>query len=647
MDVLLSKLSYRLYEMESRSLSYETYPLDNLIDIKDDLEWLTAVIDDHSNLIQLKPALTSLMRHVVFLQQRFSPFSSSFRELLLEFIDLTRQFVLGRSFYMANDFSNFASQQVEALSLKIEQELIEFNLPEEKLNAFEAKLEQDNDTWLDSLIDFIERFTRLGEFSVESALDAKFKSVIEGNTLHQNLVPYLLLKVKTAQSLVWIQHHFKGLEWQLTKNEVRGELLDFSSVFMCLRQMQLSLPKRDIKNVRFEEAYEVLRSAYLTIQTDTIENLAKQFTEVFGLPAYVLPHQKENSIPNNIFPHMFDQIREYMNCHDTRKNQRYLLVNRDIAGESFILVYASSIDTEFESTLESSRQSRLVMKEGSLLALKYGLDMLEQKVILTEFDGEMICIPEGNICAIQNWRTKELINTHNGLVVDIEVAGFGRIDIYADRREVLESNVDSTLIVCNYLGKVFGILVGQVLSNEQAYKVASYGLDNRVHMIWQIVDFGLVVEKNFDACREPKEERLKANLTEKKQVELFQGMSAWIVKISNSRFIVTPDIVKKHVSGRNIKVLEAACIDYPMVRVDEGCYPCFADLKKPYSSLLLLEAEEQQICLPVNSIYYEKSIDTLLEEMENVRHIKVDEIPLVTVDKENVPLYVIDANSFQ
>ena len=285
MDVLLSKLSYRLYEMESYCLSYDAFPVDSLIDIKEGLVWLKRALSDFSDSPPLLNLLGQIAGVIFHLQQQQSPFSPNYREILLEFIDLMRQLVLEQSF---NDINavNLVSKKsrIDLLISKIEQAKIDLSSHSSMFNLYETEFVQDEESWLLMLIDFIENFSRIREFSLQGGINFKYEDGLEKETPlnSSSLVGVLKIQVKTSQSLAWMRRHYSQFNWALTSFSHDG-VVDLSPIFRSIRTARSKVKSHYQRGGDLALANRSLEAVYKATQVMTLKELVKTISWRFAL----------------------------------------------------------------------------------------------------------------------------------------------------------------------------------------------------------------------------------------------------------------------------------------------------------------------------------------------------------------------------
>jgi len=642
MEVLLSKLSYRLYEMESYCLSYETYPLDSLIDIKEGLVWLKDASADFPYLTQLESLLMQLSQLVSCLQQRLSPFSPDYRDVFLEFIDLVRQLVLEQGFYAYSDFHLSAkSEQITQLIKRVQKETAGAIQPTRELNQFEAILEQDDDAWLSIVLDFIERFSRVGEYTFDGKLTYKFDTNAKSDGLlsQAGLAPLLTIGVKTAQSLAWMKCHFDQFKWSASKPAVRLKTKDLRPVFSVLRQAKMLIHEQDQKNFAYHSSYKVLEAAYLATQAEYLANLAAQLTEKLGCSVFSLPAQSDLYISELDVSTLFDDIFSLFSSYSVLSDQVFTLFSQDVSGGSRLIIVSGLLDTKFERHWLKNpeyKDSELVFNAS------YGLSVLGHKVWLLNASDGLICVPDDKLHSIQVWDNRELTVDAAQNAISVVLEGVGQVDVFIGNSEILDSKIEKNVILINDLGVIYGILVETVAVRYHVYKVPSLGLSPSINMLWYFDKVGVVAEINPLALMNAESE----NLVSQKKEPALLAEQGWVVKIADKTLFIHPEVVERHLTADKVERLALSYVDLPFIRLDEWCYPYFDFAKGSALSLLLLTWQGSRVCLSVNSIYYKKGLNDILLETENVERLALYDLSLIDEKKTENVLYVIDAKSF-
>lgn len=127
-----------------------------------------------------------------------------------------------------------------------------------------------------------------------------------------------------------------------------------------------------------------------------------------------------------------------------------------------------------------------------------------------------------------------------------------------------------------------------------------------------------------------------------RQSEVVVDTSGWIALIAGIRIFISVEVVEKHLTVSMTDTFHIAYSEFSLVKIEGRCCP-FLDLAtKPALSLLLLSWQGESVCLSINSIYYEKNLDTLKQEIENVERIDLCDIPQAFENEYEGVLYVID-----
>ncbi len=642
MDVLLSKLSYRLYEMESYCLSYETYPLDSLIDIKEGLVWLKGASADFSYLAQLESLLIQLTQLVSCLQQRLSPFSPDYRDVFLEFIDLVRQLVLEQGFYTYSDFHlSTKSEQITQLIERVQQEMAGVILPARALNQFEARLEQDDDAWLNIVLDFIERFSRVGEYTFDGRLTYKLDTNTKSDSLlsQAGLAPLLTIGVKTAQSLAWMKCHFDQFKWSTSKQAASLKVKDLRPVFGVLRQAKMLIHKQDQKNFAYQSSYNALEAAYLATQAESLSSIAAQLTEKLGCPVFSLPSQSDLYVSDLEVSILLDDIFSLFGSLSVLSHQVFTLFSQDVSGGSRLIIVSGLLNTKFEKCWQKNSGYR---DREFLFNASYGLSVLGHKVWLANTSAGLICVPDDKLYSIQEWDNRALSVDVAQNYISVVFEGVGRVDVFIGNSEILDAKIKKNVILINDLGLVYGILVETVAVRYHVYKVPSLGLSACVNMLWHFDSVGVVAEINPLALIEPESEPIESA----KDNPDLEGEQGWIVKIADKTCFIHPEVVERHLTADKVERITLSYVDLSFIKLEGWCFPYFNFAKGPALSLLLLAWQGCRVCLSVNSIYYKKSINGILIETENVERLALNDLSLIDDKKNENVLYVIDAKSF-
>jgi len=640
MEVLLSKLSYRLYEMESYCLSYETFPLDSLIDIKEGLDWLKDASADLSYLVQLEPLLIQLTQFVSYLQQRLSPFSPDYRDLFLEFIDIVRQLVLEQGFYASAGFHLATKkEQIAQLIEKIQQERADIIQPGRELNQFEARLEQDDEAWLSIVMDFIERFSRVGEYTFDGILtyksDANTKNI--GQLNQAGLASILTISVKTAQSLAWMRCHFNHFKWFVSTQGVSSKAKDLRPVFDALRQAKMLIHKQDQKYFAYRSSYQALEAAYLTTQTKSLANVAAQLTDKLGLPVFVLPTQSDLSVSDLEVSILLDDIFSLFGSLSVLSHQVFTLFSQDVSGCSKLIVISGLLDAGSERYLQRGSE---YSGRDLVFSASYGLSVLGFKVWLSSTSDGLICIPDDKLHSIHKWDDRALDLTQSYISMVLE--GVGLVDVFIGNNEILDSKIEKNVILINDLGVTYGILVGAVSVRYQAYKVPSFGLKPYINMLWYLDRVGVVAEINPLALIQAKSEPVEPP----SDTPDLEGEQGWIVKIAGKTCFIHPEVVERHLTADKVERVALSYVDLPFIQLEGRCYPYFDFAKGSALSLLLLAWQGDSFCLSVSSIYYQKNVKSLLLKVEIIERLTFFDLSLIDEKNNENVLYVIDTKSF-
>lgn len=642
MEVLLSKLSYRLYEMESYCLSYENFPLDSLIEIKEGLDWLQSSMSNLPCLTQLESLLNQLTQFVSCLQQRLSPFSSSYRDLFLELIDLVRQLVLEQAYYAYCDIQlSTKPEQIAQLIERVQQEHASILQPSQALNKFEAKLEQDDDAWLTILMDFIERFSRVGEFTFEGNLSYKTDIGLKADSsLHQaGLAPILKVDAKTAQSLAWMNRHFSQFKWHISNQTISLSIKDLRPVFDCLRQAKVLIQKHDQKHFSYAYAYQVLETTYIATQADSLGNIADKLSDKLGFSVVSLPTQAGIYVEDLVVSTLLNDIFSLFNSHSPFNCQSFTLFTQDVSGKSRLMVASNLMDSKPKRyCLESSEYA----DRGLIIDLPYALSVLEYKVWLASSSDGFICVPDSKVHSILVWNNEVLSTDLSQNYMSVLIEDVGQVDVFIGSREILDSQTQKNVILINDLGDMYGVLVEEVDVKHHVYKVPSMGLSPGVNMLWYFDQVGIVAEINPNALMKPEIEYVAS---QKDKPDLV-GVGGWIAKIAGMHCFIHPEVVEKHLTTDNAVNVTLSYVDSPFIQLEGRCYPYFDCVKGDASSLLLLVWRDESVCIAVNSIYYQKNIDDTLLRLDGVERLTLHDLSLIDEKMNENVLYVIDANSF-
>jgi hypothetical protein len=642
MEVLLSKISYRLYEMESYCLSYENFPLDSLIEIKEGLDWLKYSISNFPYLTQLEPLLNQVTQFVSCLQQKLSPFSSIYRDLFLEIIEFIRQLVLEQGFYLYDEVQlSTKSERIAQFIERVQQEQLTITQPNQVLNNFEAKLEQDDDVWLGVLMDFIERFSRVGEFTFEGNLNYKadIGSKLDGPLHQMGLSPVLNVNVKTAQSLTWMNRHFNQFQWLSLNQSNNLENKDLRPIFDCLRQAKILFHQQDQKHFLYLSAYQILETVYLTTQADSLGNIVAKLSEKLGFSVLCLPAQSEFFVDSSVVSTLLDAIPSLLSSSSLLNCQVVTLFSQDVSGRSRLVISSDLVDCKPKRyCLDASGNANT----ASILDIPYELSVLEHKVWLAKSAQGFICVPDKKVHSIFVWdnalRAADLNQCYTSVVVD----GVGQIDVFIGSREILDSKTEKNVILINDLGNMYGVLVEAISLDHHVYKVPSVGLSPSINMLWHFEQAGIVAEISPTAFLKSE---IKCLVSPKDKPDL-KGVGGWIAKIAGRQCFIHPEVVERHLSADKKTVVKLSYVDHLFIELEGRCLPYCDYTIGDALSLLLVSWQDDSVCIAVNSIYYKNNVDDALLGSQCVERLVLNDLFSMSEKANKNVLYVIDSNSF-
>lgn len=633
MEVLLSRLSYRLYELESYCLSYEISPVESLIDINDELDWLSDNASDQFELMSARQLLGSFSALVLNLQQNHSPFNIYFRDLFLEYIDLIRQLILEQNFNLSNTPNLIKKEpQIELLEKKVGQIQTEMRLTKCELGAFEAELDQENADWLNILMDFIERFSRVGEYSFEGGLNYKFNLSRDDTTFinRNNASALLKIGVKTAQSLVWMKRNFNNFQWFPVDSVAEKKDINLIPYFRGFRHANAIMQWRDRKRFNYLYYYKELESAYLNFQGISLERVAERLKVMLGISIVVLPRQSDLHVNSRIVSSLLQDMSIAIRSISVLPHSSFTLFVHDVAANSKLsIIMGVMSDRKLISDFNHSFKNLV-------LTLPIDLDVLEHKLWSMDFGDERICVPDEKFHSIQSCKNAVLSLPDNEPFVKIEFEGVGLIDVFVTNNEDLSYEKEKSVILVDELGVISGFLVSEIVSECHAYKTPSSGIGSKIKMLWSLENADVIAEINPLAY-------LDSNNKQKvRQSEVVVDTSGWIALIAGIRIFISVEVVEKHLTVSMTDTFHIAYSEFSLVKIEGRCCP-FLDLAtKPALSLLLLSWQGESVCLSINSIYYEKNLDTLKQEIENVERIDLCDIPQAFENEYEGVLYVID-----
>lgn len=640
MEVLLNKLNYRLYEMEASCLSYPVQPLDSLIDLKDGLVYLNEATKEVSSLAPLSTLTYQLTLLVSSLQQNYSPFSSTSRNLFLEFIDLFRQAVLAQEYYGSDD-SNLILRLDQGVQLleKIKEESTKNSLMDQNLNCFEADLEQDDEVWLDTIMDFIERFSRVGTFTFAGGVDYRSSALLDREALFGQLLQssQINIKVKTGQSLIWVQSHFNQFEWRLSKRNKPNDGADLASVFMALRRAKELIPKSKQRKFRYSTSYHVLERLYLSANTRLLAEVAKTLSDYMDVPIKVLSSQAQLVLSKTAIQDLYAAIKQQ---NLVPNGLSFTLRLFDFAGTSRLLLVSDEFNKkQWLAYLKGSE----VTPSGVYLDTAYDVSVLESELNLIAFDDGMIVIPSDKCLSILEWDHREYEYHEETSLVSIEFENLGLLDVFLlCSFEKLTSSASLSVMLIQDVEVTYGILFEGKEEQKQGYKLASFGLSAGTRMLWYLDHIGVVPEINPLALMAP---IAAVEVSEDNQDLVTMPKSGWMANIAGNHVCICPKLVKKHLSLGDVQIVMPFGGTSPLVYFDGICYSLLRGAEEGALSILLLQYQGFHCCLAVNSIYYERNTDQLLQEMENVERLYLPKLSIARDSNLSNTLYVIDVKS--
>ena len=647
MEVLLSKLSYRLYELESYSLSYDFSPVESLIDIREGLDWLSANAAQQFELMSLNELLDSFLRLVAGLQHELSPFNFKFRDLLLEFIDLARQLILEQDFYLSFE-PNLAtkSHQITLISNKIDLLSNELTTGSNlAVNVYESDVDQDNDYWLNDLIDFIERFSRVGAYYFEGGLNFKPEGLMNEDVklILNNTSSSLVLGVKTSQSLAWMKHNFNKFRWNKRQDSKLVSPLNLASLFKGFRHANELLGWREKKRFKYSNYYKELESVYLASQSLTLKQAAKQLSSISKLDIEVMAYQSSLYVDLDAFDKLKQSLAKAINLNSCDHSFQYYLSLKDCAGCSYL-----SLEEVNELGLQSESEVGLIGGPNQIdvelnklsLSVSVDLDVLEHSVWQMNFANEVICVPDHKIHSIQIFEVRDFESCDNFSIIQMTFDSIGTIDVFVAPHEQSQLEGDARVVLIEEVGRTYGILVTDMRLQRRAYKVASKGVNAKVTMLWCLGGENVVPEINPCAYEET-----SINLIVK-QDDIRVDKSGWLAKVAGVFCFIGADIVEKHLPVTLENVVNLPGISLPLAKLEGVCYP-YLDIEKELAiSLVLLTSQDKYICLPVEAIYYEADMSNKLQSIEGIDRLDLREFSLLSSNYDANLLYVIDSNSF-
>ena len=638
MEVLLSKLSYRLYELESYSLSYDLSPVESLIDIREGLDWLSVNASKQLELMSLDELLSSYLRLVISLQQAFSPFNFKFRDLLLEFIDLARQLILEQDFYLSYE-PNLAikTHQISLMFNKVEQlnGKLEANSNLE-MNVYESQVDQDNDYWLDDLIDFIERFSRVGVYYFEGGLNFKQEEVLNNDAklALSGASTSLVLGVKTSQSLAWMTHNFTKFAWGIKQNAAVVSSLNLTPLFRGLRHANELLDWREKKRFKYSNYYKDLEKFYISSQSLTLKQAAEQLSNVLKALVETKENQNDLCISLNAFSKLQQSLPPVIKAISSSDSPKCYLSVNDYSGSTLLSLKVEESSFECEYTGDANALG------GGYLSVSTDLDVLEHPVWQMKFANETICVPDHKIHSIQIYDVIDLGSCDNFSFVEMTFENIGVVDVFIAPKNIGLSELDARVVLIEGVEHIYGILVTDLELKRHAYKVLSKGVDAKTNMLWCVDGTNVVPEINPCAYDEN-----GVNLVLRQDDVDIKG-GGWLALINGIRCFIHADIVEKHLPVLFENVINLPGSTLPLVKLEGVCYPYLELEKRAVSSLVLLAWQDKSICVCVSSIYYEADTRELLQEVEGIKRAYFAEFALTSPNYDANLLYVIDSNSF-
>lgn len=638
MEVLLSKLSYRLYELESYSLSYDLSPVESLIDIREGLDWLKANVSKQLELMSLDELLDSFLRLVVSLQQGFSPFNFKFRDLLLEFIDLARQLILEQDFYLSHK-PNLAikTHQISLINNKLEQLNCELTANASlEMNVYESHVDQDNDYWLDDLIEFIERFSRVGVYYFEGGLSLKQNEVMndDAKLVLSGASASLILGVKTSQSLAWMTHNFDKFTWAIKQNVAVVSSLNLTSLFRGLRHANELLGWREKKRFKYSGYYKELENFYVSSQSLTLKQAAEQLSNTSKTRIDTKESQSDLSISlsaSSELQRSLAQVIKVISHVDFPKC--YLSVN-DFSGSTLLSLNG------VECAFECEQVGEINALGDGLLSVSAELDVLEHAVWQMKFANENICVPDHKIHSMHIYEARDLGACDKFSFVEMTFETVGVVNVFIAPKNMGQYELGASVVLVEGFEQVYGLLVTSLALKRHAYKVPSKGADTKTNMLWCVDGVNVVPEINPCAYDEN-----GVNLV-LRQDDIKVEESGWLALFNGTRCFIHADIVEKHLPVLFECVVNLPGASLPFVKLEGVCYPYLELEKRAASSLVLLACQDESVCLSVSSIYYETDTRALLQEVEGIKRLDFAEFAQSSINYDANLLYVIDSNSF-
>lgn len=640
MDVLLSKLSYRLYELESHSLSYRHSPVESLIEVKEGLDWLSNMAKAQFELMPMAKLLDSFQHLVINLQRKHSPFNANVRDLLLEFIDLARQLVLEQSFYSASVLNLPPKHyQIENLISKVA--LIDASLDSSKqlIKHFEAEVDQDDDDWLNKLIDFVERFSRVGEYYFEGGLNYKLESASQGLTQRSSgdVVHVFKLGVKTAQSLAWMKANFDQFQW-ISKDILENyKEQDLRPLFKGIRLAKSLMPKRAQREFKYPSYYNELESLYLKTQALSLEKIAEKLSIKLKASVGILPSQSKQYVDIGGAQDLEAEIDLARGLGAESKNAPFTLLVRDVSGTSWLSLINEDVLKELAMADFSS------LGQHCLLSIPIDADVLEYQVRQMLFANHLICVPEEKVLLIHNCEDDLVIHDESCSFIKMHFGSIGVVDVFVSGYQNLPSQGAGKVVLIKEFGFVYGILASDIMLQQQANKVPSHGLSTHVNMLWELSDSRIVPEINPLTYSINNQE---LSVDRNQIVDVSEVSSGWVATIAGLCCFIQTDIVEKHVTTMTKEKVLLPEIQHSLIRLEGECYPYIDVANQPSSSLVLLGGQQHSVCISVNSIYYEKDMTRFMDNIETVERLSVNSLSEMIRDHSRNTLYVVDVNSF-
>lgn len=639
MDVLLSKLSYRLYEMESHCLSYDAFPVDSLIDIREGLVWLKSALNNFSDSPSLLNLFGQIAGVIFHLQQQHSPFLSSHREILIEFIDLMRQLVLEQSFNGLAAVNLVSKQErIDQLVARVEQGKVALNSHSSTLNLFEAKLEQDEESWLLMLLDFIEHFSRIGEFSVEGGLSFKFEDGLEKDAgLHtSSLVNVLKIHVKTSQSLAWMNRHYGQFNWELTTFTCDGAV-DLAPIFRSIRVARSQAKLHYQKGSDLALANTSLEAIYKSTQLITLKELSQTLGWRFAIPFTCSPLQEKHLVNRLGLDDFYKEVGRAASSLNLSDTHNIFLQLQDVAGASYIYLYAGrglsndpigsvSLTKNYEPFFESS----------------LALNLAEQNLMLASFGRERICVPHSKLHSLLHWGDVSSFEQEADGQLNCLINGIGQICVFTDTEENLNLHHNKRIILVNDFDTSYGLLVDDVKLDNRGYKTQSFGLPSKAGMLWRVnkLDYAVEINPLLLSGEVISDGSQQSDIS----LDLEDG---WLTKIAEKHVFIRSNVVAKHLAANQFDTIELKCIDVSLINIEECCYPFLNFATSPALSFILLTNQNQSFCLSVNSTYYKKSLDISSVKTDNSKRLMMSDFAKELTTSNEECLYVIDDLSFR